>query len=259
MVVDPEQDTLGRNLIQALLDENPDYSGMCIPEDRDGQRRMLRGLMNIRPAGPIPERMLRMQDEYLSMRREEKGVVDAMGIPEIRPRIRLWQGDITRLKVDGIVNAANSGMTGCYSPNHGCIDNCIHTFAGMQLRMRCSEEMRAQGHPEPVGSARITPGYNLPSGFVIHTVGPMVDGCLEDHHCRDLESCYRSCIEMARDHGLRSLAFCCISTGVFGFPRERAAEIAVDTVTGMLNDTDLEIVFNVFDDRDREIYEGLLG
>ena len=254
-----ELDRLRTSLIDALMGESPEYSGIRIPDDVQGQRDLLRALMNIRPAGPASDELIRIQDAYLSLRRKEKGVVRVRDIPEVRPRIRLWQGDITRIEADAIVNAANSGMTGCYQPNHACIDNCIHTFAGIQLRQRCSEEMIVQGHPEPTGSARITPGYNLPARNVIHTVGPIVHGELTGRHHDDLASCYRSCMELADANGLRSIVFCCISTGVFGFPGREAAEIAVDTVSRMLPRTGLDVVFDVFTDRDREIYESILG
>lgn len=254
-----EQDRLRIALIDALMAESEEYSGISVPDDVQGQRDLLRALMNVRPAGPASEELVRIQDAYLSLRREEKGIVRVRDIPEIRPHIRLWQGDITRIDADAIVNAANSGMTGCYQPNHTCIDNCIHTFAGIQLRRRCSEEMTAQGHPEPTGSARITPGYNLPAGNIIHTVGPIVRGELTERHRDELASCYRSCMEVAIANRLRSIAFCCISTGVFGFPCREAAEIAVETVSRMLPGTGLEVVFDVFTDRDREIYEKILG
>lgn len=174
----------------------------------------------------------------------------------------LWQGDITALRCDAIVNAANSGMTGCYVPNHRCIDNCIHTFAGVQLRLYCEEMMEAQGHAEPTGQAKITPAYNLPCRYVLHTVGPIVGGHLTETHCRQLADCYRSCLSLAAENGLKSVAFCCISTGEFHFPNEKAAEIAVATVKEFLaqKETSVEkVIFNVFKDRDREIYEELLG
>ena len=180
----------------------------------------------------------------------------------MQPGLYLWRGDITALRCDAIVNAANSGMTGCYVPNHRCIDNCIHTFAGVQLRLYCEEMMEAQGHAEPTGQAKITPAYNLPCRYVLHTVGPIVGGRLTETHCRQLADCYRSCLSLAAENELKSVAFCCISTGEFHFPNEKAAEIAVATVKEFLaqNKTSVEkVIFNVFKDRDREIYEELLG
>ena len=189
----------------------------------------------------------------------KKGVVNIADLTPVEDKIYLWKGDITTLKCGAIVNAANSGLTGCYQPCHSCIDNCIHTFAGVRLRYKCAEIMQAQGHEEPTGQAKITPAYNLPCDFVIHTVGPIVNGRLNNEHYMLLESCYKSCLEIAVKNEIKSIAFCCISTGVFGFPQERAAEIAVQTVREFLKNHDIEVIFNVFTEKDYEIYRRLLG
>ncbi len=173
----------------------------------------------------------------------------------------MWKGDITRLQVGAIVNAANSGMTGCYRPCHNCIDNCIHTYAGIQLRNYCNDMMRKQGYEEPTGQAKITPAFNLPCDYVIHTVGPIVQGGLTEKHEELLKSCYRSCLELAEENGIESIAFCCISTGVFLFPNRRAAGLAVQTVKQYKErtNTKIKVIFNVFKDKDEQIYEQLLG
>ena len=216
--------------------------------------------MNVRPPAPIADDVLQVQDEYLRRELAAKGITEIDDLSPISPGLYLWQGDITTLRVDAIVNAANSGMTGCYQPNHNCIDNAIHTFAGMQLRLECDRIMKAQGHLEPTGQAKITLGYNLPARYILHTVGPIVDGPLTPQHEVELASCYESCLALAAEHGLESVAFCCISTGVFHFPNQRAAEIAVTTVRDFLaQETSVQrVVFNVFKDLDLAIYEALL-
>ena len=249
-------------LIQSLLKEKTEYRDMGIPADINSQRQLLRGLMNIRAPQSVSADFLQTQDAYLQGETAAKGITDIADLTPIQPGLYLWQGDITALRCDAIVNAANSGMTGCYVPNHRCIDNCIHTFAGVQLRLYCEEMMEAQGHAEPTGQAKITPAYNLPCRYVLHTVGPIVGGHLTETHCRQLADCYRSCLSLAAENGLKSVAFCCISTGEFHFPNEKAAEIAVATVKEFLaqKETSVEkVIFNVFKDRDREIYEELLG
>lgn len=249
-------------LIQSLLEESREYRGMQIPSDSTWQRQLLRGLMNVRMVKKSSAEFLNIQDAYLQEETAKKGVTDVDDLTPVQPGLYLWQGDITALRCDAIVNAANSGMTGCYVPNHRCIDNCIHTFAGVQLRLYCEEMMEAQGHAEPTGQAKITPAYNLPCRYVLHTVGPIVGGHLTETHCRQLADCYRSCLSLAAENGLKSVAFCCISTGEFYFPNEKAAEIAVATVKEFLaqKETSVEkVIFNVFKDRDREIYEELLG
>ena len=247
-------------LIEHLLQEASYDQSMKIPESVAEQRRLLRSLMNIRMPGKISEKFLREQDTYLLKLQEEKGVVVIDDLEERQPDLYLWKGDITRLQVGAIVNAANSGMTGCYQPCHNCIDNCIHTYAGIQLRNKCAQMMKAQGHEEQTGKAKITLAYNLPCDYVIHTVGPIIRGqlCAEDE--RLLASCYRSCLSLADENHVDSIAFCCISTGVFMFPNERAAEIAVDTVKEYKKATgsQVKVIFNVFKDLDEEIYMALL-
>ena len=248
-------------LIKSLLAERPEYRDTDIPNSADEQKQLLRGLFNVRMPGKISEELLKIQDEYLQEEAREKGITDKEELQPIEEGIYLWQGDITTLKCDAIVNAANSGMTGCYQPCHNCIDNCIHTYAGIQLRNACADIMEKQGHEEPTGQAKITPGYNLPCKYVLHTVGPVVSGPLTKEHEELLASCYRSCLELANKNGIKSIAFCCISTGVFMFPNERAAEIAVQTVKEYRKEhgKGIEVIFNVWKDIDYEIYQGLLG
>ena len=247
-------------LIKRLLEERSDCAGVQIPSGSEAQRRLLRSLMNIRMPGALDADFLKIQDEYLTKVNFEKGIVKLEDIQEIQDGTYVWRGDITRLAVSAIVNAANSGMTGCYIPCHACIDNCIHTFAGVQLRNRCGEIMREQGHEEATGQAKITPAYNLPCKYVIHTVGPIVQGKLTAEHERLLASCYRNCLEVADENNVDSIAFCCISTGVFMFPNKRAAEIAVDTVKAYRRETGsrIKVVFNVFKEDDEKIYRKLL-
>ena len=248
-----------------LLAEMPEYRAQAaeVGETEEAQRTLLRALMNVRPPRPLSADFLHLQDELLSAEREQRGVVDVMTLPSVSldARIILWQGDITRLNADAIVNAANAALLGCFIPCHRCIDNAIHSAAGLQLRAECAALMERQGHPEETGMAQITHGYNLPARYVIHTVGPIVSGALTDRHRAQLASCYRSCLSLATAHGLRSIAFCCISTGEFHFPRAAAAEIAVREVRDFLtHETSIErVVFNVFKDEDRHIYEGLLS
>jgi O-acetyl-ADP-ribose deacetylase (regulator of RNase III) len=254
-------------LIEELKKESPRFRKMQIPADSDGQRTLLRSLMNVRWAAPITEEFSRIQDEYLQEVNKERGIVTLEELEEKEPDIYLWQGDITRLKAGAIVNAANSGMTGCYSPCHNCIDNCIHTYAGIQLRNTCQEMMdklaaqHGGQYEEPTGLAKITPAYNLPCDYVIHTVGPIVQGKLTDRHEELLASCYRSCLALADENKIGSIAFCCISTGVFMFPNDRAARIAVDTVRAYKQTTgsSIKVIFNVFKDEDLRIYRNLLG
>ena len=231
---------------------------------REGARRLLRALMNIRPPLPLDPEFLRLQDRLLSAEAAERGAVDVMTLPEVpgRPGVALWQGDITRLRADAIVNAANSALLGCFHPCHGCIDNAIHSAAGLQLRDACAKLMRAQGHPEPAGRAKLTRAYNLPARSVLHTVGPIVGRWVTWKDRRELASCYRSCLALAAEHGLKTVAFCCISTGEFHFPNQEAAEIAVKTVRDFLDrqTTSIErVIFNVFKDLDAGIYRRLLG
>lgn len=247
-------------LIERLLSEQAQDRRFKMPEEERAQRDLLRALMNVRPAAPIDDAFAAVQDAYLQEAIRRKGVTAVSELTPAENGIYLWKGDITTLACDAIVNAANAGMTGCYYPCHGCIDNCIHTYAGIQLRIRCASLMDAQGHEEPTGRAKITPAYNLPSKYVIHTVGPIVSNGVTARQEKELESCYRSCLTLAAQNGVKSLAFCCISTGVFGFPKRRAAEIAVRTVRGFLSENSgMEVIFDVFETEDYEIYRGLLG
>lgn len=246
-------------LIKYLLSENPGYGGIRVPASEEEQFRLYRSLVNLRPAGEAPEEYLAAEDGYLRSLTAARGITDIADLTPVENHIYLWQGDITTLKCGAIVNAANSGMTGCYQPCHGCIDNCIHTFAGVRLRLECAEIMEKQGFEEPTGGAKITSAYDLPCEHVIHTVGPIVQGRLTDRHRRLLRSCYDSCLELAAENGVDSIAFCCISTGVFGFPKQPAAEIAVGAVRDFLKTHDMKVIFNVFGDDDLEIYRKLLG
>ena len=250
-----------RFLIDALLDERPEYRGARVPADVEEQRLLLRALMNVRTARKCSPEFLRVQDEYLRAELEAKGITDIDSLTPVRRGLYIWRGDITTLHCDAIVNAANSGMTGCYVPNHRCIDNCIHSYAGVELREYCAELMRSQGHEEPTGGAKITPAFNLPCRYVLHTVGPIISGRVTRRDEELLASCYRSCLKLAAENGLESVAFCCISTGEFHFPNERAAEIAVKSVEEfMQKETSVgKVIFNVFKDRDEEIYRRLLG
>ena len=254
-----------RTLNTILLKEMPQYREQAerFPADDASQRRLLRSLMNVRPPMPLDPAFLKVQNELLSAEREEKGVVDAMALPTVRsdPRLAVWQGDITRLKADAIVDADNSALLGCFVPCHGCIDNAIHSAAGLQLRDECARLMAAQGHPEPNGRAKLTRGYNLPARYVLHTVGPIVGRWVTWKDRRELAACYRSCLELAAEHGLYSVAFCCISTGEFHFPRELAAQTAIQTVGEWQrkNPDRIEVIFNVFKDGDAVLYRQLLG
>lgn len=244
-------------LIKRLLNEKSEYSGINISKNSQEQKAMLRSLMNIRMPGVADKEFLEIQDEYLKQTNMDKGIVTIEKMEQMKEDIFLWQGDITRLKVGAIVNAANSGMTGCYQPCHNCIDNCIHTYAGIQLRNYCNNVMEKQGHEEPIGSAKITPAFNLPCEYIIHTVGPIVMGKLTEKQRKQLESCYKSCLNIAEDNNVKSIAFCCISTGVFGFPNDIAAKIAVETVIDYKkkNNSEIKVIFNVFKEEDRRLYE----
>ena len=247
-------------LIQALLKERPEYQHMDIPADADSQRYLLRGLLNVRAPQCSSAEFLQVQDEYLQHETAEKGITAIADLTPVQKGLYLWQGDITTLQCDAIVNAANNGMTGCYIPNHRCIDNAIHTYAGVELRLACEKLMEKQGCPEPAGQAKITPAFNLPCRYVLHTVGPIISGYVTKEDEELLSSCYRSCLALAAEKGLESVAFCCISTGEFHFPNELAAEIALQTVQQFLTtQTSVKkVVFNVFKDLDKRIYEKLL-
>ncbi len=248
-------------LIQQLLKERPRYAGMEIPKDEEEQKRMLRSLFNLRLPRPAGWKFLGVQDAYLQEEIKRKGITDFARLRPVQEGIYLWQGDITTLRCDAVVNAANSQMLGCFVPCHGCIDNAIHTFAGVQLRLACAQFMQEQGHEEETGKAKITPAFNLPCRYVLHTVGPIVSGCLTKRDEELLASCYRSCMELAAKYRLKSIAFCCISTGEFHFPNERAAEIAIQTVKVCREHTNskMEAIFNVFKETDLNIYRKLLG
>ena len=248
-------------LIQSLLNERPSCQKQSVPADSERQKILLRGLMNVRRAYPIGAEFLQVQDEYLQGETAAKGITDVANLSPIQPGLYLWQGDITTLKCDAIVNAANSGMTGCYIPNHRCIDNAIHTYAGVELRLACEELMEQQGYPEPTGQAKITPAFNLPCRYVLHTVGPIINGRVTKEDEELLASCYRSSLELAAKNSLESVAFCCISTGEFHFPNEQAAHIAVETVKQFMNTKTSvkKVIFNVFKDLDKEIYARILG
>ena len=247
-------------LIRCLLKEKDEYRGIGIPAGRREKQRLLRSLMNLRPPVPAREAFLKAQDAYLQARLAERGVTDLRDLTPVQPGLYLWQGDITTLRCDGIVNAANSRMLGCFVPCHGCIDNAIHTYAGVQLRLECAELMAAQGAEEPAGRAKITKAYNLPCRYVLHTVGPIIAGRVTPQDRALLAGCYRSCLELAAENGLHSLAFCCISTGEFRFPNELAAQIALQTVRAWQRQHphQIEVIFNVFKDSDKEIYRRLL-
>ncbi|MBQ1974751.1 MAG: protein-ADP-ribose hydrolase [Ruminococcus sp.] len=245
-------------LIEYLLAERGER--IEIPNDAYNQKRLLRSLFNIRMPKETSEDFLQIQDVYLQEENRRKGITDIADLQPVQDDTYLWQGDITTLRCDAIVNAANSQMLGCFRPCHGCIDNAIHTFAGVQLRRNCNEIMQKQGHNEPTGQAKITPAYNLPCKYVLHTVGPIVSGRLTEEHCELLKSCYLSCLKLAEKNSCKSIAFCCISTGVFGFPQREAAQIAVDTVKEYKeeNHSDIKVIFNVFKDDDYAIYNEIL-
>ena len=253
-------------LVEDFKADSGKYKDIETPKDREGRQRLLRSLMNIRMPGRMSPETLRVQDAYLLERAKEKGIVSPEDIPVTEGAISVWQGDITRLAVDAIVNAANSQMLGCFVPMHTCIDNCIHTFAGVQLRAECNRQMnllRAEYGPDyeqPTAVPMLTDAYNLPAKKVIHIVGPIVSGPLTPALEHDLASCYTNTLDLCAENGLRSVAFCCISTGVFHFPPERAAQIAVKTVRQWLSGHDSvmdRVIFNVFSDKDANIYAQL--
>ena len=247
-------------LISALLKEQPQYSEIEIPSNEQEQKTLLRSLLNIRMPLPVTDEFLTVQDAYLQEEMRQKGITALSDLEPIQKGLYLWRGDITTLQCDGIVNAANSQLLGCFCPNHGCIDNAIHTFAGVQLRLTCAKLMKRQGHEEETGRAKITPAYTLPSRYVLHTVGPIIHGWLTKKDKDLLASCYRSCLELAEQNGLKSIAFCCISTGEFHFPNDKAAQIAMETVKEYKEQkhSEIEVIFNVFKELDYNIYRGLL-
>ena len=254
-------------LVEAFKADSDEYRELKTPEDTEGKRTVLRSLMNIRMPKKMDDNVLAVQNEYLQERIRENGIVHLSDIPVIRDRLSVWQGDITRLAVDAIVNAANSQMLGCFIPMHTCIDNCIHTFAGVQLRAECAcqmDKMRTRygrDYVQPTAMPMLTDAYNLPAKKVIHVVGPIASYGLTSQLEKELADCYRNTLDLCRENDLKSVAFCCISTGVFRFPNRRAAEIAVTTVERWLseNPEGMErVIFNVFKDEDREYYEELI-
>jgi O-acetyl-ADP-ribose deacetylase (regulator of RNase III) len=251
-------------LVEAFKADSVQYKDLQTPEDQEGKRRILRSLMNVRMPKKLDDSVLALQDEYLRERIREKGIVTLSEIPVIRDGMSIWQGDITRLAVDAIVNAANSQMLGCFVPMHTCIDNCIHTFAGVQLRAECSRQMNqlriryGRDYEQPTAVPMLTDAYNLPAKKIVHIVGPIVEDRLTPALEQDLADCYRNTLDLCAENALRSVAFCCISTGVFRFPNQRAAEIAVETVSHWLAEHKGRIdrvIFNVFKDEDRAYYE----
>lgn len=248
-------------LINYLLNENSKLKSFDIPAQDADRKRLLRSLMNIRPPKPVSKKFLEIQDAYLQEECTRKGVISLSDLSLEQPGIYLWQGDITRLSVDAVVNAANSAMLGCFVPCHGCIDNAIHSAADVELRLACYRIMEKQKTEEPAGKAKITKAYNLPCHYVLHTVGPIIYSRVIRRDCRLLSDCYRSCLELAAAYQLKSIAFCCISTGEFHFPNEKAAKIAIKTVQDYQkkNQNGLEVVFNVFKDSDYKIYQQSLG
>lgn len=249
-------------LIEYLLKEDNKISRQKMPNDKQGQENLLRSLMNVRLPQPISEEFLKIQDEYLKERNQERGITDIADLQPVTSdqRLYIWQGDITTLKCDAIVNACNSQMLGCFSPMHACIDNFIHTYAGIELRLAMYQIMTKQGHEEATGQAKITPGYNLPASYILHTVGPIIQWNVTKEDEALLASCYKECLKLAANTGVESITFCCLSTGVFHFPQQRAAEIAVETVKDYLDiDNRIKkVIFNVFKDEDLEIYNKLL-
>ena len=263
-------------LVEEFKADSVQYRDLETPADTEGKKRLLRSLMNIRMPHPMEDRVLEIQNEYLCERIRENGIVTLSDIPTISDqgsshafadRLSIWQGDITRLAVDAVVNAANAQMLGCFQPCHSCIDNCIHTFAGVQLRAECARQMNTlrirygRNYEQPTAVPMLTHGYNLPARKVVHIVGPVVYDRLTPELEKDLADCYRNTLDLCAENGLRSVAFCCISTGVFHFPANRAAEIAIGTVTEWLrkNAEKMDrVIFNVFNDKDKGYYEQLL-
>ena len=252
-----------RYLLEGLVAEYKEKHNeyIDIPVSEEEQFILFRSLCNIRPAGGMSLEWMKIESEYLNILAHEKGIVTINDMKEREPQIYLWQGDITRLSVDAIVNAANNQLLGCFAPNHKCIDNEIHTFAGIELRMECARMTEYMDMPEKTGVARMTYGYNLPAKHVIHTVGPIIYEAVTDKERRELASCYRSCLQLTNAYNLHSIAFCCISTGEFRFPNEEAAQIAVHTVRTYLKESNskIKVVFNVFKDIDYDIYDKLLS
>lgn len=247
-------------LIKELLSEQSRYKDIEIPTGTQEQKDLLRSLMNVRMPAPLSDEYVQIESEYLRAETEAKGITRLSDLTPVEDDLYLWQGDITTIECDAIVNAANSQMLGCFRPLHNCEDNCVHSAAGLRLRNFCNDIMEKQGYEEPTGQAKITPAFNLPSKYVLHTVGPIVNGSLTDKHCKLLASCYTSCLKLADENDCESIAFCCISTGVFGFPQLEAAKIAIQTVREYKKQTGshIKVVFNVFQDEDLAIYRANL-
>lgn len=252
-------------LIDYLLNENPRAKEKAEQYEANtaaGKLALFRGLCNIRPPKPVTEQFIQVQDTFLTQWNNERSLTSLEDLKALHPQLYLWQGDITSLAVDVIVNAANSNFLGCMQANHNCIDNIIHTRVGVQLRLDCDALIKRQGRKEPMGKAKITKAYNLPSKYIVHTVGPFIDergvSPLKEQL---LASSYRSCLALADEYQQETIAFCCISTGEFNFPNLRAAEIAIETVKKYINDTEssLNVIFNVFKNDDLQIYQTLLG
>lgn len=255
------QETRRLQMIDYLQKEQEESDRKPRPKSEMGQKTLLRELLNIRPAMEISDDFVETQNNYLQEELKQTNVTDLSDLTEIQPDTYLWQGDITTLKADSIVNAANSDMLGCFIPNHNCIDNIIHTNAGVQLRNKCKEIIDQQGHKEPVGKAKITPAYNLPSVYVIHTVGPYINKTPVSTMKQELlRSSYLESLKLADENNLDSIAFCCISTGVFNYPNDEAAELAIQTVQDYKAETgsQIKVIFNVFKDLDLDIYQKLL-
>lgn len=246
-----------KKLISLLSDEFKWNAGMNPPETESGLFQIYRSLVNIRPPQKAPEGFLAIQDAYLQENLKQRGTVSFEDMDGFPGQIFLWRGDITQIQCDAIVNAANSQMLGCFSPCHACIDNCIHTFAGIELRNECFRVIQELGHEEETGDAQITRGYNLPAKFVIHTTGPICNGLLRPQHKAALAACYRNSLKVAEENGLKSVAFCCISTGVFGFPKQEACQIAFRTIR-QFKPADMKVAFNVFSKEDEALYREML-
>ena len=267
------------NLLHRLKEDSNDYKNLEVANNAEDKKNAIRTLMNIRMPRTLSEELIKVQDAYLQEELALKGTVSLAEIPTVREqyksshsfadKLSIWQGDITRLGVDAIVNAANSQMLGCFVPCHRCIDNAIHSGAGMQLRAECNHIMNqkrikyGRQYEEPTGTTTLTKGYNLPCDYIIHTVGPIVSGKLTDSLRQDLQNCYENVLKCCVKNRIESVALCCISTGEFRFPNNEAAKIAVETVTKLLTSNTAfnmkRIIFNVFKDNDKEIYEKILG
>ncbi|MFR4102688.1 MAG: protein-ADP-ribose hydrolase [Streptococcus sp.] len=257
-----DKDAMITYLIGELKKENLELHDLIVPEELEKKQRLLRALFNTRKPMAASTQFLTIQDLYLQVRKGERGIVQ---LNTLRPipqddQIYIWKGDITKLEVDAIVNAANKTLLGCMKPLHDCVDNAIHTYAGVQLRQSCYELILEQGYEEPVGMAKITPAYNLPSAFVIHTVGPKIENQPTQIDEDLLAKCYLSVLALAEKNNIESIAIPCISTGAFNFPKQKAAAIAIQTVKDFIKDstTVKKVIFNVFDDDNLSIYQELL-